>query len=365
MEGENGNEQPVVENPDVQALISEVGIGAAPNNTIPDKLGNIPRGDIEKVLGEFTGGKVKSLVDLQNLTGLPEKYQQTQKQYEQLEQKYKANENPFASDYVKRLNDMYKSGASESEIEKFQRAQKLDIGKMTPWQKVSESLSLQNPGMSQEQINAYMANKYGVDSEESLQENNLASAQILMDVKDADNTLKSFIVDSGQTQNERQQALQQQALVQSKQGWTKVFSDEKILPVFKSTKFEVPMADGKNVFGVDFDVPKETKAEVIAQINDMMTGVPVNRESFEYAKNMYQNLVLVKHSKQIMSLIIAKAMATATREQQQHFAGFGDRKGQDPVPPADNGGGGSGNSVADMLQKYNPKNQRNQPKKQG
>lgn len=81
-----------------------------------------PTPNIWEVVKEKSGGRIDSEQGLQDVLS---NFEQKQQELEDLRQK--AEQSPFANDRVKKLNELYASGASEEQIAQFVKLQSIDV----------------------------------------------------------------------------------------------------------------------------------------------------------------------------------------------------------------------------------------------
>ena len=228
----------------------------------------------------------------------------------------------YANDKIKTLNELYRKGASDSEIENFWKVQKFDISKMSPLEKVRAAALLDNPDYTEEDLNNYVTGKYGASSEDELE--SMAKTTLKTDQRLAEERIKQAQVNSGETEKERTGRAQNEQYQKTHQGWSKVMSGH--YGNMKTTNIEVPSVDGKSTVQVPFDIPDNTRkmaAEQLAQMAAQQGWKFTAEEMQSKGKAVFEQLLFALHGKEIVARAVAQATANTVKEQRKSVHGMG------------------------------------------
>jgi len=119
-------------------------------------------------LEKISGGAIKSQAEIAAIIERSNKAADFESRYTNLEKenndlKAKVATDPFANDYTKRLNELYKSGASESQIQAFTTLNKVaNLEGLAPADARILALQIKN-GISEEEAKIYLAASYKLD----------------------------------------------------------------------------------------------------------------------------------------------------------------------------------------------------------
>jgi len=141
--------------------------------TIPDASksadGTDQQVDFDKLLAERSGGKWKSITDIEKA----------------LEE---APTNAFANEQIAKLNDYVKSGGR---LEDFVRTQTVDYSKMTPEQLVAERMMLDDPELTAQEVQLLMEEDFGVADDASERAKQVATAKLKKAAREAKDALEA------------------------------------------------------------------------------------------------------------------------------------------------------------------------------
>jgi hypothetical protein len=321
-----------VNEPNVEGLINELNnsTGEAPDTTPPQKIGDIDFASFEKSLVEATGGKFKNYGEMQNAIKRLESLSEIESKYSQLEQQSK--QSPFSNDFVKKINDMYQSGASDNEIERFFKLQRVNVAEMSNVDKIRQQYQFQFPEMSVEQIDGLIEEKYGTTNTEEMSA--AKSAQLLIDAKDAEAKLKEMIVESGQSESVRKTQATQEAFKKQAEGWGRVLQSSKALFDKVNLEFEI---DKDKKMSIGFDVPAEAKGQYMMQLINTAAsnGMPFTKDTFKQLQSQYESMVMAFHWKDVMTQMLKSAVVDVKKQVAGAQGGFPQflNKGKNEEPP--------------------------------
>lgn len=123
--------------------------------------------NLDAELEKISGGAIKTKDEIARLLETSRKAAELETQNATFRQeneqlKAKAETNPFANDFTKKLNDLYASNANESQIQAFMAINKVDIDKLTPLETSSLALQVKH-GLTPDEADRYLAKKYDID----------------------------------------------------------------------------------------------------------------------------------------------------------------------------------------------------------
>lgn len=166
-------EEPVTPPIDPQNPPADLATPPVPPNseTPPSSPPAAPTFNLDEELVKTTGGAIKSVSEISALLDKANKTQELETQLRQFQEentslKAKADTNPFANDFTKKLNDLYKSGANESQIQAFQIINRVgDIDALSPMDASTLALQVKH-GLTPDEAKAYLNDKYNLDPED-------------------------------------------------------------------------------------------------------------------------------------------------------------------------------------------------------
>ena len=130
-----------------------------------------PTFNLDAELEKISGGAIKSQAEIAAIIERSNKAADFESRFTNLEKenndlKAKVATDPFANDYTKRLNELYKSGASESQIQAFTTLNKVaNLEGLAPADARILALQIKN-GLSEDEAKTYLASTYKLDPSE-------------------------------------------------------------------------------------------------------------------------------------------------------------------------------------------------------
>lgn len=309
------------------ALENQISDGGAPSEIpIKEVYANVKTVDLEKALGEATGGKLTSARDVFGLVQKAETLERLSK--ENAELMAKVNQNPYANEKAKRINEMYASGATEAEVENFLRMQRIDISKMSSMEKVRQSYKMMYPDMNDADIDEYLKETYGDVDEEAM--SGSAKIKLRKDAEIAAEQLKKMQVNASETDSERKNKVLAQQHKAMSEGWGRVltarFGNQKAIEI------ELPIGDGKSVFKVDFEIPEATKKFALQQLQAtaVQSGWKLDVDTLNnQGAQMLENLVFALHGREILAKAVANAQKGGVMQTRKEMAGMSKKEGKE------------------------------------
>lgn len=163
--------EPVVPAPqDLVSLIMGAGEPAkGADNTPPPqvdvpKIGDVPADQFYSALTSATGVEVKSVDEIKSWRENASKAEEYQRRLSELEAAASGTIKP-ANGFVAKLNDLLANGADAARVSAFWQLSNADIDKMDPLDVIVFQHEIENPGLSKDEVKAFVLNKYGLDLE--------------------------------------------------------------------------------------------------------------------------------------------------------------------------------------------------------
>jgi cell fate (sporulation/competence/biofilm development) regulator YlbF (YheA/YmcA/DUF963 family) len=129
---------------------------------VPEEISGIKNEEFLKGLSHITNDRISSFDDLSSMMRGSSELNEYKGKYDELEQKYNASKNPFANDFVKELNQLYRSGdIDQGQINHFIKMQQLDLDSMGPEKLLMLQKSQRYPGMTQDKVEAAFKEEFG------------------------------------------------------------------------------------------------------------------------------------------------------------------------------------------------------------
>jgi hypothetical protein len=206
-----------------------------------------------------------------------------------------SKEPKFANDYVKRMNDHVLAGNKASD---FARVQGLDLENMSPVEKLTTHLKMNNPNLTDQQAKEYILNKYDLDDEDNGSDNTRA----IIDSNAAHSEIKKIQADDtpaakpGMSEDEWNEKLDQfnsernEALMKEDEArmgeWEKPI--ENSVENLKKNGIVVDLGNGKG-YRYAFDGDQKYVENLVTQVEEalFMSGTSV-KESPDLAKQMIE-----------------------------------------------------------------------------
>lgn len=138
------------------------------DTSIPEQ----PTFSLDAELEKISGGAIKSQADIAAIIERSNKAADFESKLTNLEKentdlKAKASTDPFANDYTKRLNELFKSGASESQIQAFTALNKVsNLEGLSAVDARLLALQIKN-GITEEEAKIYLGSQYKLDPDEN------------------------------------------------------------------------------------------------------------------------------------------------------------------------------------------------------
>lgn len=279
---------------------------------IEEKTTAQPAFDLDAELLKISGGSIKSQSEFADFSERVKKLPDLESRLKSFEDentslKEKVNTDPFVNDFTRKLNELYKGGAKESQVQAFIALNKVDnLDSLSPFDAKVLALQMKN-GLSAEDAEIYINGTYKLDTEEN-DEGTIHRENIRLKVdsqadKDFLKTYKSEVSTppANESQKQQKQFEEQQALLQDEQ----TAKIQKLTPVakdisqnidnyFKGVSLNGKTGD-KNIV-TDFalsDDSKESVQRTVQQfINNSPQSIPDGEEGVEFLKGFAETLAV-------------------------------------------------------------------------
>lgn len=280
-----------------------------PINTPPAQTASF---DLNAELEKISGGAIKSKDEIAAILEKASKIDDFENRYKTLEQtnadlKAKAEANPFANDFTKKLNDLYKAGANDSQIQAFTQLNKVaDLDTLSPAD--ARILALQvKIGLTSDEARTYLNSTYKLNPDEYDDDTiNAETIRLKVDAQGDREFLKTHKAEVStppvdNTAKEQQEIQQKTAEHISKLApmVSRVLSDVSFKGLSLNGK------DGDANILADFDVSEESKATLKGLVENFVQSQGLNipasdqgqKQIEQYAKNLlviqnYQNWII-------------------------------------------------------------------------
>jgi|SRR5579863_2004004 len=239
--------------------------------------------NFDEELVKITGGAVKSKDDIAALLEASKKLPDLESRLKTFEQENTSlkTADPFANDFTKKLNELYRAGANESQINAFMTINKVtDIDALKPME--ASALALQVKfGLTSDEAKTYLSDKYKIDLDDpnAVLDKNAEIALKIDSTADRD-FLKTHKAEVSQApvNQAAQDAEKQQQLLQQQ------YNEQitKLEPVAKNVVADVLANSFKGVsingkedetaIRVDLPISEESKATIAKATADMVAS---------------------------------------------------------------------------------------------
>jgi hypothetical protein len=178
--------QPPVQEQQPPAPVVETPAPIDPNKPIDNPTPEQPTFNLDAELEKISGGAIKTQADVAAIIERSNKAADFESKLSNLEKenndlKAKVNSDPFANDFTKRLNELYKSGATDSQIQAFSALNKVsNLEGLSAVDARLLALQIKN-GISEDEAKIYLNSQYKLDPDEN-DEQTIKSEEIRLKV---------------------------------------------------------------------------------------------------------------------------------------------------------------------------------------
>ena len=332
MEENQINEQQVQE---LASMFAGAVVPAAAQEPVT-QYGEVPADKFADALKTLTGGAIANPTDVLGLIEQRKQAAGLEARYRELETK--ANQNPFASPLVAKMNDIVQGGGSATELQKFMQMQSLDVDGMSEADAYKTHLSMKYPTLNADEIEALVSQEFPLDDEGKM---NLASqAQLKLKGIQAKDDLRAMKVAA-----ENPQALQQrQAAEQRAQmlgnGWKQVLGTAfwnqgptGVDPKF-AYKVEMPI-EGAGQYTLDYKFSKDALEKVMPMAVQyaVQNGIDLNAQGASSVMEVAKNMAIMADFNNFLKTILTDMHSSVTQSVVRKSAGNVPAPAQQGKPP--------------------------------
>lgn len=328
----SSTEQPPVESTEIVQNTSTI---EAPTQQITEQI------DYGKIFDEISGGLFKDVDSFKAALPKFQDYDSLQSKALQLEEKSK--ENPFANDFTKVLNEMVKSGKSNSEIDAFIKLGMTDVKSLSPTEVLV--MDLVNQGYDKAIAKEMVEDDYPInDHEEGSRERRHLEEKLRVESEGKRRGLEDLKKDLFTIDNTAQQQAKEQ---QEQAELTRIANQKQHENTVKSTVPTITetftglgklilnssdVKDGKDAIEMSFDFDDQYKSAVSEGLERFFIDgeMPVNDENIDLAKKYIRADYLEKNIGKIAEDIYKTAHALGFEAAQKKYE---NRTGVPPETP--------------------------------
>lgn len=268
--------------------------------------------DINAELEKISGGAIKSKDEIAAILDKANKLADFESKHQTLEQqnaelKAKVDANPFANDFTKKLNDLYKSGATETQIQAFTKINAVDdLDTLSATDARILALQVKN-GLTPDEARIYLNSSYKLNPDEYDEATiNAENIRLKVDAQGDREFLKTHKAEVSAPpvdNSAKEQAELQQKTTEHIAKLTPMVNN-----VLNNVAFKGLSLNGKegaaNIVA-DFDVSEESKASLKGLVENFVQSQGMNipateegqKQIEQYAKNLlviqnYQNWIV-------------------------------------------------------------------------
>lgn len=182
-----------------------------------------------------------------------------------------APEVTYANDIAKTIDDMFRKGATTSEVNNFLRLHQLEVSNMSAEALVREGLRMEYPNMSADELDELYNESYGESDART-------KAKLSKDAADVRKRIAELQASSREPASERDRRAQQMKIEQATKNWSQV-AETMAERQFSNIRINLPSDKGEYTFA--FPVSNDTKRALVdAGVQfAVQQGLPMNKES--------------------------------------------------------------------------------------
>ncbi len=296
----------------VDALLQQVtapapgGEGATTPAAPPATIGDVPFEQFSKALETFTGGAVKNPNDIS-------KYLQAAQERDTYAAKIrdfeaKASVSPYASDLVKKVDEMVRSGAKTQEVQRFIEMQSWDVDQMSPADAYKRQLSLKYPGLAPDKIELLVQDEFGLNVGEDEQPNPVALAKLERAGMDA----KAFLQQQKVAAENPQAVLQRQQFEQQanqlRAGWSQIVGK---VSQNLARDIKQKVDDGEYTFQYKYPQEVLAQASQMAIEQAVANKIPLDQNGYQQVVDFVHTMATALDFQNLQTALLSDAFASA------------------------------------------------------
>lgn len=262
--------------------------------------------DIDAELVKITGGAIKNKDEIAAIIERSNKVTDFENRYKNLEDentslKAKANTDPFANDTIKKLNELYKAGATDSQIQAFTQLNKVaDLETLSPLDAKILALQLQHK-LTPEEARNYVNTTYKLNPNENDEETiKSESIRLKVDAQADRNFLKNHkaeVSTAPVSEAEKQQQDLQQKATEQIAKLTPIANQ--VLNTISFKGMSLNGKEGDQAIKADFEVSDESKASLKPLIEKFIqtnwNGIQPNEEGAKQIEQYAKNILAIQN----------------------------------------------------------------------
>lgn len=296
--------------------------GSGASEQTPDVIADIPRDQFVAALRQYTGGDWKDEQEFMARYKAADQVPTLSSKLRELEER--AQQDPFASPFVKKLNELAANGADETALHRFVEFQRLNIDALDGKTAYAKQLLFEGKGyIDEEQAMALAEKKFAIDSENP---DIALVAELNMLGGKAKEFLKSLKTEAENPVAVQQKIAQQQRMAAAEQAWGNVVQqmlyrkDEQgnQMPAFKDV-VQHAYEDGEYKFEYNYDKQAIDAVYQHAIRHAVENGVELTMDGYNTIRSQVALLLRAiegeKRDKALISDVLAKAKLQAVKSQ--------------------------------------------------
>ena len=299
MEGLNDNGQGIQNQleGDFANLWNEVSQGDAPANELPEKIGELPIGDFEQLLGQATNGVIGNYNQFQEALSARDKLGELNEKLARLQvQNQELSGGPkYANDLVAKIDEMYRGGVPQQQINEFIRMQNVDVANMSDVEIVKMAYKQDYPNMTSEEIEQLLEEDFG-DLE------GMGGIKLKKEAVNARKKLEQLKVDLAEPEHIRQQKAKQSEMDATFRNWSTLLG--RMYENKQVQAFDVQLGD--NQHSIEFNIPDEFRPLLAQELAKYATtqNIPVTNKGLEQLQDFAERSIMFKYGKDILAKVI-------------------------------------------------------------
>lgn len=239
-----------------------------------------------------------------------------------------APEPTYANDIAKTVDDMFRKGATTSEVNNYLRLHQLDATGMSAEALVREGLRMEYPNLSPEEVEELYNESYGeMDAK--------TKAKITKDAADVRKKIAELQASSREPASERDRRAQEQRMQAMTKNWSQV-AETMAEKQFNEVRINLPSDKGEYQFA--YPVAAETKralAEAAIQFA-VQQGLPMNKESLPAIQDHMQRVAYYIEGPKMVEAALRDAISKGVRMGLRQQINPGQPREAAPVEQGDN-----------------------------
>jgi hypothetical protein len=281
--------------------------GGGEQSQLPQNIGTLPMNKFEELLVEATGGKLNNYSEFQEALTAKEKYQELQQKLGHAEtqlNEYKGGPK-YSNELVQKLDEMYRNGVPEDNIQEFIRLQRMDVEKLSDKEVMKMVYSKDYPGIKDEELDQLLEDEYGdLDG--------IGGIKMKKAAIDGRKKLSDMKVNIAEPEHIRMQKTEEAQAVKRFQNWEKVVNS-----VFNKESHEFKLDVGGKESVLNFTLPESSRQKLNIEVTRYatMNNIPPTKEGLAQLQDFAERTLLFAYGKEIMGTLMRNASANTRQEE--------------------------------------------------